>query len=98
MLIDVDHPGVPLRRQCALLGLSPSTRYYKPHHDTASDEALMRWIDRQYLDTPFYGYRRMTAALRRAGHAVNAKPLRRCSFSITYSLRGHYISCFSLDL
>lgn len=80
MLIDIDHPAIPIRRQCELLGLAPSTLYYRPRNpsrDTASNEALMCWIDRQYLDTPFYGYRKMTAALQRAGHAVNAKRVRR---------------------
>ena len=38
---------------------------------------LMRLIDEQYLETPFYGYRRMTAHLRRAGFAVNPKRVAR---------------------
>jgi HTH-like domain len=33
----------------------------------------MRWIDEQYLATPFYGSRRMTAELRLTGHQVNRK-------------------------
>ncbi len=37
----------------------------------------MRLIDRQYLHTPFYGWPRMTAALRRQGYPVNAKRVRR---------------------
>lgn len=80
MLIDLDHPAIPIRRQCALLGLSPSTLYHRPRKNEqapAFNEVLMRWIDRQYLDTPFYGYRKMTAALGRAGYAVNAKRVRR---------------------
>jgi len=34
-------------------------------------------IDEQYLKTPFYGSRRMTAHLRRIGHPVNRKRVRR---------------------
>ena len=38
---------------------------------------LMRLIDEQYLQTPFYGWPRMTAHLRRAGYAVNHKRVQR---------------------
>ena len=37
----------------------------------------MRRMDRQYLATPFYGVRRMTAWLVRAGYVVNVKRVRR---------------------
>jgi putative transposase len=37
----------------------------------------MALIDRQYTARPFYGSRRMTAWLRREGHAVNRKRVRR---------------------
>jgi putative transposase len=37
----------------------------------------MRWIDEQYLATPFYGSRRMTAELRLTGHQVNRKRVQR---------------------
>ena len=37
----------------------------------------MRLIDEQYLKTPFYGTRRMVAHLRRLGHLVNRKRVRR---------------------
>jgi hypothetical protein len=35
--------------------------------------ALMRWLDEQYLATPFYGSRRITAELRKADRQVNRK-------------------------
>jgi putative transposase len=50
-----------------LRGLSP-TRGPDPE-----ELALMRWLDEQYLATPFYGSRRMTAKLRKAGRQVNRK-------------------------
>ena len=37
----------------------------------------MALIDQQYLKTPFYGSRRMTAWLRNHGHQVNRKRVRR---------------------
>lgn len=38
---------------------------------------MMRLIDEQYLKTPYYGYPKMTAHLRRSGYAVNPKRIRR---------------------
>jgi putative transposase len=38
---------------------------------------LMRLIDQQYLETPWYGARQMTRHLRREGHAVNRKRIAR---------------------
>ena len=37
----------------------------------------MRLIDQQFLETPFYGSRRMTACLERSGEQVNRKRVRR---------------------
>ncbi len=37
----------------------------------------MRLIDEQFLKTPFYGSRRMTACLERSGETVNRKRVRR---------------------
>ncbi len=37
----------------------------------------MRLIDEQYLKTPYYGYRKMAAHLRRTGQQVNLKRIRR---------------------
>ena len=39
--------------------------------------ALMRLIDRQFLDTPFCGVRQMTWLLRYEGHAVTQTRIRR---------------------
>jgi putative transposase len=66
-----------LRRQCELLGLHRSTLYYAPAGESAENLHLMRLIDEQYLRTPFYGWPRMTAYLRRQGYVVNAKRVRR---------------------
>jgi putative transposase len=66
-----------VRRQCTLLGLNRSTWYYEPVPETAENLALMRRIDEQYLRTPFYGSRRMTVWLERAGAKVNRKRVQR---------------------
>jgi putative transposase len=76
-LVEADHPTLSLRRQCALLGLNRATLYYTPAEESPLNLHLMRLIDEQYLKTPFYGWPRMTAHLRRQGYAVNGKRVRR---------------------
>jgi putative transposase len=66
-----------LSRQCKLLGLSRAALYYRPVEASADELELMALIDRQYLRTPFYGSRRMTAWLQTQGHMVNRKRVRR---------------------
>lgn len=77
MLIEPEHGRLSVRRQCELLGLNRSTWYYEPAAETATNLALMRRIDEQYLRTPFYGSRRMTAWLRREGEEINRKRVQR---------------------
>jgi putative transposase len=60
-----------------LLGLNRSTLYYQSATESAFNLQLMRLIDEQYLQTPFYGWPRMTAHLRRGGYQVNGKRIRR---------------------
>jgi putative transposase len=64
-------------RQCELLALSRSTYYLPPAVESEGNLRLMRLIDEQYLKTPFYGSRRMTAFLERSGEVVNRKRVRR---------------------
>jgi len=66
-----------MRRQCALLDLNRATLYYEPVPETEENLALMRLLDEQYLQTPFYGSRRMAVWLQRQGHAVNRKRVQR---------------------
>jgi putative transposase len=67
-LIEPDHPELSVRRQCELVGLSRATFYYEPAQESDFNLQLMRLIDEQYLKTPFYGWPRMTAYLRRPPH------------------------------
>lgn len=76
-MIETSHPHLSIRRQCELIGLHRSTFYAVPAGETAFNLHLMRLIDEQYLRTPFYGYPRMTAVLRRQGHHVNRKRVAR---------------------
>ena len=76
-MTDRNHPELSVVSQCALLGISRSSVYYHPTEIDESDLQLMALMDRQYLKTPFYGSRRMTAWLRAQGYPVNRKRVRR---------------------
>jgi putative transposase len=66
-----------LSRQCELIDLNRSTYYLRPAVESTENLRLMRLIDEQFLKTPFYGSRRMTACLERSGEAVNRKRVQR---------------------
>ena len=72
-MIDPEHPHLSVTRQCALVSIGRSTFYRALTPDTAENPALMRLIDEQFLETPWYG----TRHLRRLGHAVGRKRVRR---------------------
>ena len=76
-LIEPDHPHIRIARQCELLGLSRSTYYYLSHGESLENLHLMRLLDEQYTETPYYGIRRMTAWLRSEGYRVNHKRVAR---------------------
>ena len=76
-MVDREHPSLSLVRQCALLGVSRSSVYYRPRAASQEDLSLMGEIDRQYLETPFYGSRRMKAWLEWRGVRVSRKRVQR---------------------
>ena len=76
-MVDRRHPALSAVRQCALLGISRSSVYYRRKGASEEDLASMVRMDRQYLSTPYYGSRRMRAWLRREGHLVNRKRVQR---------------------
>lgn len=77
MMIEPTQATLSIRRQCDLLGLHRGTYYYQPAVETALNLELMRVIDQEYVRTPFYGYRKMTARLQQLGHGVNRKRVQR---------------------
>ena len=76
-LIELDHPDLSIVRQCALIGVSRSGFYHRPVGETAESLALMRVIDTQFLETPWYGSKQMARHLQREGHVVSRKRIRR---------------------
>jgi putative transposase len=66
----------PVRLVCRVTGWPRSTLYLKAR-PPAGDGELRHDLERLAGEWPTYGYRRLTAMLRRAGHTVNAKRVRR---------------------
>ena len=71
-LIDWQHRSMSIVRQCQLLGVSRSSLCYRPRKTSQQDLSLMRELDRRYLETPFYGSRRVRASLE--GQGMLGKP------------------------
>jgi putative transposase len=76
-MVEKGHPRLSVTAQCRLLSIPRSTFYHRPAGETAENLALMQVIDRQFMETPFFGVRQMTWCLRDEGHAVNPKRVRR---------------------
>ena len=62
-MVDRGRRRLSVVKQCRLLKLSRSSVYYRPKPTRPADLELMASMDRQYLKTPYYGSRRMTAWL-----------------------------------
>jgi putative transposase len=65
------------RRQCTLLQLSRSTLYYRPKGESAENLRFMELIDKQFLETPWYGSRQMARHMQRQGHKCGRHRVRR---------------------
>src|SRR3954454_15334603 len=76
-MTEPEHPQLSVVRQCELVSISRSGFYYQPAGETPLNLALMRLIDRQFLETPWYGSRQMARHLRREGYPVGRKRVRR---------------------
>ncbi len=75
--VDPKHSELSIVRQCELLKMSRSSYYYDPKGEGELNLNLMRLIDEQFLETPFYGSRQMVRHLRRQGYSIGRKRIRR---------------------
>lgn len=75
--LEPDHSELSMRQQCCLLGINRSSLYYHPVDVDEYSLLLMRELDKQYTETPFYGVLKMTEHLRLQGYQVNVKRVRR---------------------
>ena len=76
-MIDRGHPQLSIVRQCALLGVSRSGFYYRPHPVDDATLALLRQMDEIYTAYPFMGSRGMQRELKRRGQSVSRHRIRR---------------------
>jgi putative transposase len=56
-MIEPSLPDLSVGKQRALLSISRSSFYYEPKGESEIILDLMRVIDKQFLETPFYGVR-----------------------------------------
>jgi hypothetical protein len=76
LLIDRAHPALTIAEQCAALGLSRSTLYYKPRPASEEDLQIMRLMDELHLEDPTRGQRRMLLELTEQGFKVGRDRVR----------------------
>ena len=76
-IIEPEHPQLSVVRQCELVSIRRSGFYHRPAGETALNLELMRLIDAQFLETPWYGSRQMARHLRRNGWCVGRHRVRR---------------------
>ena len=77
-MVDPHHTRLSIVRQCRLVSIARSSFYYEgTGEESPLNLRLMRLIDEQCLETPFYGSRQMTRWLRRQGDTVSRKRVRR---------------------
>ena len=76
-MIDPGHPRLSIVRQCELVSISRSSFYRAPRVPNEATLRLMRLIDEQFLETPWYGSRQMARHLRRNGWCVGRHRIRR---------------------
>ncbi|OED49259.1 integrase [Rhodobacteraceae bacterium (ex Bugula neritina AB1)] len=69
--------ALSVRRQCKLLRLTRSNLYYHPVGESAENLRFMELIDKQFLDTPWYGSRQMARHMQRQGHRCGRHRVRR---------------------
>lgn len=75
--MEPDNNNISIARQCELLSLNRTGIYYQPVLENAENLKLMRIIDEQFMETPFYGTRQMTRHLLRQGFKVSRKRIKR---------------------
>ena len=73
--MDPENGQIVIQRQCELLGLARATWYYEPAPEDPEDLHLMRLMDAQYTQTPFYGVLKLREWLKRE-HAIIVNPKR----------------------
>ncbi len=72
-----DHPHLSVLRQCKRLSVLRSGLYYQPVGESAENLRFMEIIDKQFLETPWYGSRQMARYMKRQGYQCGRHRVRR---------------------
>ena len=76
-MVSKEHERLSVRRQCSLLNLPRSNLYYTPKGESAENLEFMEIIDKQFLETPWYGSRQMARYMKRQGYKCGRHRVRR---------------------
>jgi putative transposase len=76
-MVGICNSDISISRQCKLLDIAKSSYYYRSAIECSLNLQLMKLLDEQYMKTPFYGIRKMTAFLNRQGYQINHKRVNR---------------------
>jgi putative transposase len=74
-LIDRDHKTLSISAQCQILGMSRSSFYYSHCTESAENLQILQWLDKQYMETPFFGAKKLLNELLKLGFVLNIKKL-----------------------
>ncbi len=85
----------PVARLCAVLACPRRSYYYQP--SPVNEEPLRTAIEQIVIRWPYYGYRRITAQLRRHGWRVNSKVVRRLMHEFGLHARVGRVRWYTTD-
>ena len=77
--IQPKHPKLSIKRQCELIEL-PRSSYYREGftgQEKPENLEIMKLIDAEYTQHPFFGTRQIRNCLRRQGYKINRKRVQR---------------------
>ena len=68
---------ISVSKQCKVLNLERNFLYYALKAESEENLKTMLLMDKQYFNTPFYGYRKMTVWFKNQGFKINEKRTKR---------------------
>ena len=86
----------PVKTVCEALGCPRSTDYYERSIDP-QDAAFLEAIEQVLMRWPFYGYRRITAQLKREGQVIGETRVRRLLKQIEHSVKVGRVKVTTTD-
>lgn len=76
-MIEKNHTDLSVSKQCRLLYISRSSYYYHSSGESESNLEMMKLIDQEYMQYPFFGSRQMKRHLNRIGYIISRHRVRR---------------------